>query len=114
MGVYGRRCIRPGCRGTARFEYSDVDLYNQLRFFRSLFDSEKAKNAAIGSPKYSAFSPLCLASFFNVFADDFNGMVDNSICRGFLGGMAGVVDRYFEQSGRRWVDLGALFGGMQL
>ena len=56
----------------------------------------------------------CLASFFDVFADEIKNMVDNEPCAEFLGAMASVVDRYFERSGRRWVDLGALFGGMQL
>lgn len=56
----------------------------------------------------------CLPSFFNVFADEVKHMVKNEICAEFLRAMASVVDRYFEQSGRRWVDLGALFGGMQL
>ena len=25
MGVYGRRCLRPGCRGSVTFEVSDPD-----------------------------------------------------------------------------------------
>ncbi|KAL4066177.1 hypothetical protein J3A83DRAFT_4433487 [Scleroderma citrinum] len=98
MGVYGRRCIKPGCRGTARFEYSDVDLYNQLRYFQSLFDPEKSKKAAIGSPKFAEVKDIA----------------ENSHCRVFLEAMAGVVDRYIDRSGRRWVDLGVLFGGMKL
>ena len=47
MGVYGRRCLRPGCVGKVTFEYPDGQLYNQLRYYAYLFDAEKAlKNAA--------------------------------------------------------------------
>lgn len=58
MGVYGRRCLKEWCRGSVtfevgltsrigmnltRFQYSDAMLYNQLRYFRYLFDIEKAR-----------------------------------------------------------------------
>lgn len=46
MGVYGWRCVRPNCRGTTQFEYSDAELHNQLRFFDMLFDWAKAEKAA--------------------------------------------------------------------
>lgn len=49
MSVYGRRCVRPRCQAKVRFEYSDVELYNQLRYFAMLFDADKAQKAAIGS-----------------------------------------------------------------
>lgn len=62
MGVYGRRCVRPGCRGTVQFEYSDVELYNQLRYFAMLFDPEKAQKAATGSAHFGMRSPF-LVSF---------------------------------------------------
>lgn len=45
MGMYGRRCVRPNCRGTTQFEYSDAELYNQLRCFDMLFDCDKAEKA---------------------------------------------------------------------
>lgn len=98
MGVYGRRCLRPGCRGTMRFEYSDADLYNQLRYFRSLFDGDKAKKAALGSTKLSEVYEIA----------------GNSTCQQFFTDMNTIVDKYLEQCGRRWVDLGALFSGMKL
>ena len=64
MGVYGRRCIRPNCRGTVRFEYSDLDLYNQLRYFESLFPSEKAIK---GDPKYGMSLSLLVQLRFFMF-----------------------------------------------
>ncbi|KAI6101196.1 hypothetical protein F5141DRAFT_1190185 [Pisolithus sp. B1] len=98
MGVYGRRCLRSGCRGAMRFEYSDADLYNQLRYFRSLFDGDKAKKAALGSTKLG----------------EVNEIADNKTCQQFFEDMNTTVDKYLEQCGRRWVDLGALFSGMKL
>jgi DNA polymerase alpha subunit A len=49
MSVYGRRCLQSGCRGTVQLEYTDVQLFNQLRYFAYLFDGEKAKRSASGS-----------------------------------------------------------------
>lgn len=49
MSVYGRRCLRTGCPGQVTFEYDDMQLYNQLRYFASLFDQEKVKKAAAGN-----------------------------------------------------------------
>ncbi|KAF8964941.1 hypothetical protein BDZ97DRAFT_1918642 [Flammula alnicola] len=46
MGVYGRRCLRSGCKGKVTFEYSDTPLYNQLRYFVSLFGVQKALAAS--------------------------------------------------------------------
>jgi DNA polymerase alpha subunit A len=62
MGVYGRRCVRPGCRGNAGFEYTDVELYNQLRYYAMLFDSEKVKKAAIGSVHFGAVPLLSMGA----------------------------------------------------
>ncbi|KAF9244111.1 hypothetical protein BU15DRAFT_86076 [Melanogaster broomeanus] len=102
MGVYGRRCVRQGCRGTARFEYSDVELYNQLRFYAMLFDPEKATKAAIGSVHHGA---VYLLSIFKSLT---------AINKEFLDIMAATVDKYIDQCGRRWVDLGALFSVMKM
>lgn len=67
MGVYGRRCLRPGCQGTVAFEvrpypfhchgvacaaadaarqYSDSQMYMQLRYYAYLFDVAKAAKGA--------------------------------------------------------------------
>lgn len=60
MSVYGRHCVRAGCRGTPRFEYSDIELYNQLQYFAMLFDPEKATKAALGSAHHGT----CAVSLF--------------------------------------------------
>jgi DNA polymerase alpha subunit A len=51
VSVYGKRCLGPkglakGCRGVMHYEYTDKMLYNQLLYFRSLFDAEKAGEKA--------------------------------------------------------------------
>ncbi|TBU30600.1 DNA polymerase alpha catalytic subunit [Dichomitus squalens] len=95
MGVYGRRCLRPGCRGTVAFEYSDAQLYNQLRYYFSLFDIKKALEAATGATK-----------------DDLQtlGHLPQGICYQ----LREVVERYLNQCGRRWVQMSALFSFMKL
>lgn len=91
MGVYGRRCLKDWCRGSVTFEYSDAMLYNQLRYFRYLFDIEKAR----------ATNP-----------DEMLALAANH--GEFLQRMGQTVERYLERNGRRWVDMGGLFSFMKL
>ncbi|KAH9893227.1 hypothetical protein C8Q73DRAFT_836492 [Cubamyces lactineus] len=95
MGVYGRRCLRPGCRGTVSFEYSDAQLYNQLRYFMSLFDVERAKKSA------SKSTVEVLTTLYT-----HQGV--------FLQSIVDTVEKYMDQCGRRWVQMGALFSFMKL
>lgn len=51
MSVYGHRCLGPkahgrGCLGRMSYEYTDKMLYNQLLYYQSLFDVDKAKTNA--------------------------------------------------------------------
>lgn len=48
MSVYGHRCLGPkglghGCLGKMHYEYTEKMMYNQLLYFSTLFDVEKAK-----------------------------------------------------------------------
>ncbi|TFK90825.1 hypothetical protein K466DRAFT_516455 [Polyporus arcularius HHB13444] len=95
MGVYGRRCLRPGCRGSVAFEYSDAQLYNQLRYYMSLFDIDKAHDVATGGLKQDLFSLR---------------LVQGDACRHLMG----VAEKYLNQSGRRWVQMSTLFSFMKL
>ncbi|KAI6139794.1 hypothetical protein BKA82DRAFT_955077 [Pisolithus tinctorius] len=98
MKVYGRRCLRLGCEGIMRYEYSDADLYNQLKYFQSLFDGDKAKKAALGSAS----------------SREVGEITNNENCIQFFKDMNEIVNKYLERCGRRWVDLNALFSGMKL
>ena len=113
MSVYGRRCVRPGCQGKARFEYSDVELYNQLRYFAMLFDPDKARKAAIGSAHLGTrVHLLFFLGAHGMCLDEVRVLTETNLT--FLHGMSITVDKYMNQCGRRWVDLHTLFPEMRL
>ncbi|KAH0557083.1 hypothetical protein GP486_005129, partial [Trichoglossum hirsutum] len=56
MSVSGHRCLGPkalgrDCLGRMSYEYTDKMLYNQLLYYQSLFDVDKAKANAKGEDK---------------------------------------------------------------
>ncbi|ODV85064.1 hypothetical protein CANARDRAFT_28783 [[Candida] arabinofermentans NRRL YB-2248] len=119
VSVYGRRCIgisgkAYGCKGIMRYLYSDKALYNQLLYLQSCFDVDKAKKRAL-KPLYEEFSG-------DVSADDkenkpsvmsqgeLDALVEQN--RSLFEVYQGVVDNYLEDCGRRYVDMGGIFGFM--
>ncbi|KAK1224663.1 DNA-directed DNA polymerase alpha catalytic subunit pol1 [Marasmius sp. AFHP31] len=96
MGVYGRRCLRPGCKANVAFEYSDENIYNQLRYFAYLFDGQRAIKNATGTDSLEAVSALV------------------NTHSAFLTAMSGSVEKYLDQCGRRWVELSGLFSFMKV
>ena len=63
MSVYGTRCLGPnghahGCMGRMHYEYTEKMIYNQLLYFSTLFDVEKAKNNATASEKGNFISSM--------------------------------------------------------
>jgi len=95
MSVYGHRCLGPkglaqGCLGKMRYEYSEKMMYNQLLYFASLFDVEKAKASVKGTEKERV---LALAEHNRVR----------------FGTLKGVVEKYLEKCGRQWVAMDSLF-----
>jgi len=96
MGVYGRTCLRPGCSNTVMFEYSDARLYNQLRFYASLFNAEKLLKGTVGSTQTDVVSAVV------------------STHLAFLQAMSACVERYLDQSARRWVELSTIFSFMNV
>ncbi|KAJ7272585.1 DNA polymerase family B-domain-containing protein [Mycena haematopus] len=96
MGVWGRRCLQKGCKGNVVFEYSDARLYNQLRYYASLFNPEKAAKAVIGSPN----------------TDTVSAAIANNLS--FLQAMGACVERHLDQSARRWVELSTIFSFMNV
>lgn len=98
MGVYGRRCLgfnRPGCRGKVSLEYTDLALYNQLLYLRTLFDTDKALADTRGTGRHEDVRALSAGN------------------AGILGQGVSVVDRYLDKNGRRWVDMRGLFAFME-
>ncbi|KAI1854600.1 hypothetical protein JX265_007530 [Neoarthrinium moseri] len=109
MSVYGHRCLGPkglasGCLGRMRYEFGERDVYNQLVYFASLWDVEKAKakvkngeGAGDGAEKLSeADKEMMLA------------LAVHNQAR--FGTVQSCVEKYLDKCGRRWVAMDTLFG----
>lgn len=100
LSVYGSRCLGPkglarDCLGRMRYEVSERDIYNQLVYFASLFDVDKARNkAAEGEAGAEAKDKILALAEHN---------------RTRFGTVKGVVDRYLDKCGRQWVAMDTLF-----
>ncbi|THV05329.1 DNA polymerase alpha catalytic subunit [Dendrothele bispora CBS 962.96] len=94
MGVYGRYCLR--CREYVQFEYTDLQLYNQLRYYYHLFDGSRAIKVATGTTSQEAINALVTAN------------------SEFLASMSKCVEKHLNQCGRRWVDLSNIFSFMRV
>lgn len=110
MSVYGHRCLGPrgraeGCLGRMRYEMGEREMYNQLLFFRSLWDvdgrgveerlKEREKEDKAGAielkEKVKAVGEWNRERF--------------ETCRA-------VVEGYLGKCGRVWVQMDGLFGFM--
>lgn len=96
MGVYGHDCVVLGCEGKVAFEYTDAQLYTQLKYFASLFDVERARDQAKARGKTEIDKVAGLAHGNAVLLDT----------------LRSCVDRYLDMCGRRWVALNSLFSFM--
>ena len=101
MSVYGTRCLGPrglarDCLGKMRYEYSEKAIYNQLLYFSSLWDVDKAKDAAKEKTDMKA----------DVRDQVVSGAEYNKTR---FGTVKGIVDGYLDKCGRRWVAMDTLF-----
>ena len=103
MSVYGQRCLGPkgratGCRGKMSYETTEKALYNQLLYFRSLWDVDVGKKATVqsaeGAGGEGAREKVRAVAEWN---------------RERFGTCAGVVDGYLRKCGRVWVQMDELF-----
>lgn len=108
VAVYGKKCIgqhgsASECNGVMHMKFNDKMLYNQLMYLRSIFDVEKGKSRLL--------KPLN--------EEDVEGKVMN---KGELDALAeqnrqlfdiwaGVVDKFLDVNGRRFVNFGSIFRG---
>ncbi|CAK7221044.1 DNA-directed DNA polymerase alpha catalytic subunit pol1 [Sporothrix curviconia] len=110
MSVYGARCLGPkglarDCLGRMRYEVSERDIYNQLLYFASLFDVDKAReNAKTASASASASAS---AAQKEVDQERVLALAEHNRVR--FGTVKGVVERYLDKCGRRWVAMDTLF-----
>lgn len=98
MSVYGSRCLGPkglarDCLGRMRYEVSERDIYNQLVYFASLFDVDKARTKAEAEAAEVRDKIIVRA--------------ENNRTR--FGTVKGVIDRYLDKCGRQWVAMDTLF-----
>lgn len=112
MSVYGTRCLGPkglasGCLGRMRYEFSERDMYNQLVYFASLWDVEKARakatSGATGLGGQGNGGSLSAAEKERVLA-----LAEHNRTR--FTTVKGVVDKYLDKCGRQWVAMDTLFG----
>ncbi|TGZ79741.1 DNA polymeras-like protein alpha catalytic subunit [Ascodesmis nigricans] len=100
MSVYGKRCLgknglAKSCRGVMHYEYTDKMLYNQLLYFKSLFDVEKARSKAAAKDK-----------------DVINALTAQNAVR--FGVVENCVGKYLDKCGRGWVEMGNIFSFAQV
>lgn len=96
VGVYGRRCLAPSCRGRTEAVYGDKALYTQLCFYESLLDAAHARERAKGRANYDEIVELAQR----------NAAELETLCK--------VVERYLEKCGRRYVSLSKVFSFMKV
>ncbi|KAK2594219.1 DNA-directed DNA polymerase alpha catalytic subunit pol1 [Conoideocrella luteorostrata] len=103
MSVYGTRCLGPkglahDCLGRMRYEYTEKAIYNQLVYFASLWDVERARAKA---------SDANNSTLSRQDRDTILALAEHNRVR--FGTVKGVVDRYLEKCGRQWVAMDTLF-----
>ena len=126
MSVYGHRCLGPkalgvGCLGRMSYEYTEKMMYNQLLYFQSLWDVDKAKaraNAQASAEQKGTWptiihTPLPPGRGDNdrwlmAHADTIVALAEHN--RERFATLKGVVDRYLDKCGRQWVAMDSLFG----
>lgn len=108
ISVFGKRCIGAsgtahGCKGIMRYKYSSKALYNQLLYFNSIFDVDKAKRNEL-KPIYDFTEekhPQKLPSgLVEALAEQNRELF--SYCQE-------IVQKYLADCGRRYVDMGSIF-----
>ncbi|KAI1432293.1 hypothetical protein GGR50DRAFT_616126 [Xylaria sp. CBS 124048] len=111
LSVCGTRCMGPkglatGCLGRMRYEYSERDIYNQLVYFASLWDVDKARTKAqsgatgLGGSGNGGALNAAEQERINALAEQNRVRFDT---------VKGVVDKYLDKCGRQWVAMDTLF-----
>lgn len=105
ISVYGRKCLGEGCKGLMKYRYNDQELYRQLMYFDTIFDVEKSKKNVLkqiyaeGSHRPEPLTESQIA----ILAEQNRELF--LICQS-------IVNKYLNNSARRFVDMGSIFGVM--
>ncbi|ORX99207.1 hypothetical protein BCR34DRAFT_606680 [Clohesyomyces aquaticus] len=100
ISVYGHRCLGPkgfatGCLGKMAFEVREKDVWNQLLYFKRLFDVDAVgKGATKGGEEGEGAEKLKVLAEVN---------------RERFGNCRREVERWLERNGRQWVQMDSLF-----
>ncbi len=99
MSVYGHRCLGPrgraeGCLGRMRYEMGEKEVYNQLLYYRGLWDVEGKALVAGGGTAEDREKAKAVAEWN----------------RERFGTCRNVVEGYLKRCGRVWVQMDGLFG----
>ncbi|GME83437.1 unnamed protein product [Ambrosiozyma monospora] len=113
--VYGKKCIgimgkAHGCKGVMNYVYTDKQLYNQLLFFKSLFDVDKAKAQKLKPLVEDTENEDKENKPHALNKGELDALVEQN--RQLFGAFGGVVDKYLGECGRRYVDMHGIFGFM--
>ncbi|PVI07384.1 hypothetical protein DM02DRAFT_703350 [Periconia macrospinosa] len=105
ISVYGHRCLGPkglakDCLGRMSYTYSDKDVWNQLLYFASLFDVERAGKEPDGINGVKVEGASEKREKLKILAE---------VNRERFNTLKGVVDRWLEKNGRQWVQMDSLF-----
>jgi DNA polymerase alpha subunit A len=103
MSVYGTCCLGPkglarDCGGKMQYEYTEKAMYNQLVYFASLWDVDKAK-AKAGDASNTDLSAQ--------EREKIRALAEHNRVR--FTTVKTVVDKYLEKCGRQWVAMDSLF-----
>ncbi|KAI0010276.1 hypothetical protein F4779DRAFT_314524 [Xylariaceae sp. FL0662B] len=113
MSVYGTRCLGPkglasGCLGRMRYEYGEREIYNQLVYFASLWDVDKARARATSGATTGLGGEGNGGSLGPAEKERVLALAEHNRVR--FRTVKAVVDRYLDKCGRQWVAMDTLFG----
>ncbi|KAL1842844.1 hypothetical protein VTJ49DRAFT_4011 [Mycothermus thermophilus] len=111
------RCLGPkglakGCAGKVHYEMGEREMYNQLVYFASLWDVDRAKKAVVeqqGQGQEQGKNGEMSAA--RELRDKVFALAEHNRVR--FGTVKGVVDRYLDKCGRQWVAMDTLFAKLQ-
>lgn len=88
-----------------------MQLYNQLLFYRHLFDTEKALSEVRGSARYGKSPHSGDPERADTVSEEISALAIAN--KQTFSALVTAVDNYLDRNGRRFVDMKGLFGFME-
>ncbi|KAL2271912.1 hypothetical protein VTJ83DRAFT_1283 [Remersonia thermophila] len=113
------RCLGPkglakGCAGKVHYEMGEREMHNQLVYFASLWDVDRAKKAVMEQAQEQGRNGQGAGGGEGNAAelrDKVFALAEHNRVR--FGTVKGVVDKYLDKCGRQWVAMDTLFAKLQ-